>query len=256
MFRSYCKNWVPLLDVNCTKMEEFEYSTPQQREASNDKADFTYYTGGGYELRLRGHIDTLNERIRTLQVNNWIDNRTRALIVEFSVYNAQVNKFGVVKIVGEFVGGGVLPYFRVDVLSLTRQKDLKGIANNAHLLQIYIIYVVLSGYLLYFCELAFILSTFYYIINNLAILKEEGAKEFFKTAWNVADVFTILLSLLSIAFYFLKTWTVLNLLKSISRDRGNKYVSIDQAKTINGQYELVVSITVFTSLLKLCKLLR
>ena len=227
--------------IDCTeksdKMTEYEYRTQEEREAKADKGDFTLFKGGGYELQLRGHIDALNEKIRTLQVNNWIDNRTRALVTEFSVYNAQVNKFGVVKIVAEQIGGGFLPWYRVDVITLTRQKNLKG-------------------YISWFCEVAFILSTLYYIVNSLAILKELGAREFFKQAWNVVDVFTISLSLLAIALYILKNWVVLKLLKKISETRGNEYLSIDEAKSVNAQYELVVSITVFSSLLKLCKLLR
>ena len=239
MCRSYCKNWQPLID--CTDkndiMSEYQYRTQEEREAMADKGDFTLFKGGGYELQLRGHIDALNDKIKTLQLNDWIDNRTRALVTEFSVYNAQVNKFGVVKIVAEQIGGGFLPYYRIDVISLTRQKNLKG-------------------YILWFCEVAFILSTLYYIVNSLAILKELGAKEFFQQAWNVADVFTICLSLVAIGLYVLKTWVVLKLLKKISETRGNEYLSIDDAKSVNAQYELVVSITVFCSLLKLCKLLR
>ena len=94
------------------------------------------------------------------------------------------------------------------------------------------------------------------ILNSLAILKELGAREFFKQAWNVADVFTICLSLIAIGLYILKNWVVLKLLKKISETRGNEYLSIDDAQSVNAQYELVVSITVFCSLLKLCKLLR
>ena len=121
-------------------MREFEYKSANDRKASSMSADYGVYTGGGYELQLRGHIDALNERIQTLKDNNWIDNRTRALITEFSVYNAQVNMFGVVKIIGEFVGGGVLPFYRVDVLTLTRQWNF-------------------AGYVVFACEVIFILST-------------------------------------------------------------------------------------------------
>ena len=54
------------------------------------KADYNTYSGGGYELKMKGHIDKLKEKLIILQNNSWIDNRTRALITEFSVYNAQV----------------------------------------------------------------------------------------------------------------------------------------------------------------------
>ena len=236
-YRSYCMQWMPLLYENCTKMREFEYKSANDRKASSMSADYGVYTGGGYELQLRGHIDALNERIQTLKDNNWIDNRTRALITEFSVYNAQVNMFGVVKIIGEFVGGGVLPFYRVDVLTLTRQWNF-------------------AGYVVFACEVIFILSTLYYIINSLGILKELGAREFFKAAWNVVDVFTILLSLLAIGLWVIKTLVVLELTKQIGEKKGNEYVSIEAAQSWNNKLELAVAFTVFTSLLKLCRLLR
>ena len=119
----------------------------------------------------------------TLQQEDWIDNRTRALITEFSFYNAQVNLFGVVKIVAEFVGGGILPYYRVDILSLTREWNVKG-------------------YITFACEILFILSTLYYIINSLGILKQMGVRDFFKEAWNIMDVFTIGLSLQTVGLLF------------------------------------------------------
>ena len=93
--RSYCMNWMPLIYENCTRMDEYQYRTEADRQSKSMKADFGHYTGGGYELRLRGHIDDLTNKIKTLQNNNWIDNRTRALITEFAVDNAQVKLFNI-----------------------------------------------------------------------------------------------------------------------------------------------------------------
>jgi hypothetical protein len=109
--RTYCMGWLPLIHENCTRMMEFEHQTAEKREANQVALGGSYhtYSGGGYELRLKGQIGKLNKKLKTLQENNWIDNRTRALITEFSVYNAQANLFGVIKIVAEFVGGGISP---------------------------------------------------------------------------------------------------------------------------------------------------
>jgi hypothetical protein len=48
------------------------------------------YGGGGYILPLTGFISVLNKKVDVLKRESWIDNRTRAVFVEFSVYNAQV----------------------------------------------------------------------------------------------------------------------------------------------------------------------
>ena len=39
---------------------------------------------------MKGNIGALLEKIEVLKNNSWIDNRTRAVISEFNVYNAQV----------------------------------------------------------------------------------------------------------------------------------------------------------------------
>jgi Polycystin cation channel len=43
-------------------------------------------------FRLTGNIDSLWANIALMQKVNWIDNRTRAIITEFAVYNAQVTE--------------------------------------------------------------------------------------------------------------------------------------------------------------------
>ena len=42
-------------------------------------------------FRMKGSIGDLLHKIEILQNSSWIDNRTRAVVTEFSVYNAQVN---------------------------------------------------------------------------------------------------------------------------------------------------------------------
>ena len=93
--------------------------------------------------------------------------------------------FGVVKIVAEFVGGGVTPSFRIDVIRLTRNWDL-------------------AGYAVFTCEVLFIFSTFYYILNTIGVMKSLGCSEFFKDSWNLVDIFTILLSCQTIGLWALK----------------------------------------------------
>ena len=42
----------------------------------------------------------------------------------------------------------------------------------------------------------------------------------------------------------------------VEKTRGNSYISLDMAKMYNGWYDYTISFTVFTSILRLCKLLR
>ena len=67
-------------------------------------------------LELRGYIEDLKDKIIDFQRVKWVGNRTRSAILEFSVYNAQVNIFSTVTCVAEFVGGGVVPWYRIETL--------------------------------------------------------------------------------------------------------------------------------------------
>ncbi len=71
-------------------MKEFEFISEADRKSSPVDALYRKYSGGGYELRMKGSIGDLMDKIEVLQNNSWIDNRTRAVVTEFNVYNAQV----------------------------------------------------------------------------------------------------------------------------------------------------------------------
>ena len=52
----------------------------------------------------------------------WTDRYTRAVFVEFTVYNAQVNLFVIVNLVAEFVdSAGIFTHYRVDPVNLLGQ---------------------------------------------------------------------------------------------------------------------------------------
>lgn len=46
-----------------------------------------------YQVKLTGNKEKLLHIIDRLEDNRWIDEKTRAVFVEFSIYNAQVNLF-------------------------------------------------------------------------------------------------------------------------------------------------------------------
>lgn len=55
------------------------------------------YDGGGFVMDLAQDANTSLEIIKYLFDNLWIDRGTRAVFVDFTVYNANINLFGQVK---------------------------------------------------------------------------------------------------------------------------------------------------------------
>jgi hypothetical protein len=75
---------------NCTEMDEFKYTAASKLNGSTTASGVHVYTGGGYVLKVKGYITDFQDKMIALKKSNWIDNRTRAVIVEFTTYNAQV----------------------------------------------------------------------------------------------------------------------------------------------------------------------
>ena len=88
--QNWCFGWLPKGHPNCTNAKEFEFVSASTLNSMSITAGIRTYGGGGYILELKGYIGDLMEKIKALQEVQWVGNRTRSLMVEFSVYNAQV----------------------------------------------------------------------------------------------------------------------------------------------------------------------
>ena len=125
----------------------------------------------------------------------------------------------------EFVGGGIVPWYRIESIRLFGSSGL-------------------GGYVVTFAEVMFVASTFYYLTNLLAVLKKEGRKEFCNNKWNLADCFTVALSMLAIGLYVVRLYVVTDMKKEINRTLGNKYIRLTVPSLINEAYEYTMAFTV------------
>ena len=77
--------------------------------------------------RLNGPQSEISTDLLELQQQHWVNNHTRAVFLEFSVYNAGINLFGICTIVAEFIpGGGIKPYYRIEPVRLLHYHESSG----------------------------------------------------------------------------------------------------------------------------------
>jgi hypothetical protein len=69
---------------------------------------YNTYWGGGYVYEMRGQKSYLQGNLSLLQSMNWIDSQTRVVIIEFSVFNPNINLIVVAEIVVEFLSTGTI----------------------------------------------------------------------------------------------------------------------------------------------------
>lgn len=73
------------------------YQSQSQLGGSTYQGLMNTYGGGGYVLDLSQNATITANLIQYLFDNLWIDRSTRAVFLDFTVYNANINLFGQVK---------------------------------------------------------------------------------------------------------------------------------------------------------------
>lgn len=205
------------------------------RTVSTGKLDA--YSGGGYVLALKGSRQELSEKIARLVSQNWIDERTRAVIAEFSVYNAQANLFGIVSCVLEFQpGGGIIPNYRIDVVRLMRYHQGFGL------------FVIL-------CEIFYLAFVVYFTVRELRCWSQEG-RAYLKCYWNWAELFVIVMSYVAIVLYIYRTVLTNQILSVFHQTHGNGYIKLQYVSTVDEVFGYLMAFIMFVSILKFIKLLR
>lgn len=65
-----------------------------------------YYGGGGYAYDLGRTQESAAQALSYLKENNWIDKETRAIFVDFTLFNQQVNLYSVSFVMFEMMPTG------------------------------------------------------------------------------------------------------------------------------------------------------
>lgn len=71
----------------------------------------------------------------------------------------------------------------------------------------------------------------------------------------MADILTVILSILAVILYVIKWLVVMNITELIKETKGNRYIRLTYPALLNQYYEYLLSMTVFLSTIKLSKLL-
>jgi len=73
------------------------------------------YGSGGYVYQFRGRVSNLESNLSQLHQLGWIDDKTRAVIIQCTLYNPNVQMFTSVTLLVEFLStGGIIPTARFE----------------------------------------------------------------------------------------------------------------------------------------------
>ncbi|GAB6020442.1 polycystic kidney disease 1-like 2 [Chamberlinius hualienensis] len=215
----------------------FRYQSAAELDGYPAVGNLDVYSGGGYVVALKGRQSDLLQLMDQLQGLNWIDKYTRSVIVEFSVFNAQVNLFGVCTMTAEFVpGGGIFTSSRFDAIRLLE-------------------YHTGFGLVIMLCEILFVLCTLYFLFSELRQMCQQK-KKWFSSYWNYAEILMILLSLAAIGVYVVRYIYTQRMIVRFNDTKGKVYVNLNYVYLIDQVFNNLLSLVVFVATLKFIKLLR
>lgn len=193
----------------------------------------TAYSGAGYYADLGITKEAATEVMVELKENLWIGRATRAAFLDFTVYNANVNLFCVVKLVFEFPAtGGMIPSWSFRTVKLLR-------------------YVSTTDYFILACEIIFTVFILYYIVEEVLEIKTNRVA-YFKSVWNVLDVLVIVISVLCITFSIYRTVMVDSLLADLL-NKPDEYPDFEKLGFYQTQFNNAVALAVFFAWIKVFK---
>ncbi|CAF4342078.1 unnamed protein product, partial [Adineta steineri] len=99
-------------------LNAFNYSTGDELDTYTYVGESGTYRGGGYVYEFRGSLSDMKTNLSTLHQLNWIDEKTRAVFIQLTLYNPSVQLLTAVTLLAEFLPtGGVFTTARFEPIN-------------------------------------------------------------------------------------------------------------------------------------------
>ncbi|XP_015235701.1 PREDICTED: polycystic kidney disease 2-like 1 protein [Cyprinodon variegatus] len=211
----------------------WSYHTEKDIDGSSYWGLLTTYSGAGYYQDLSRTKEGSADILAELMDNLWLDRGTRAVFIDFSAYNANINLFCVVRLVVEFpASGGTVPSYQIRTVKLIR-------------------YISTWDYFVLGCELFFCVFILYYIVEEILELRIHKFA-YFNSIWNILDIVIILLAIVAIIFNVFRTVKVDNLLGSLL-EQPDIYADFEFLAFWQTQYNNMNAVNLFFAWIKIFK---
>ncbi|XP_046658198.1 polycystin-2-like isoform X5 [Homalodisca vitripennis] len=210
----------------------WNYSSPEMTGMHTVIGTISTYTGGGFYEDCPTSSRQFKMLLKDLKENKWIDRATRAVFVDFTVYNANINLFCIIKMIFEIPPtGGVFPSITIHTMRLVDYGTKKAF---------------LLG-----CVILFISFFIFYTIEELYEMT-YFKWEFIKSFWNFLDVSIVMTCYMVIATNLFQYVTANSLLSAM--DIYNRsFANFDQMLFVQVVSNSSLSFLIFSSWLKILK---
>ncbi|XP_054390399.1 polycystin-1-like protein 2 [Pongo abelii] len=216
--------------------QAWQYQSQDKRRGYPIWGKLTVYRGGGYVVPLGTDRQSASRILRYLFDNTWLDALTRAVFVEFTVYNANVNLFCIVTLTLETSALGT--FFTHTALQSLR---LYPFTDGWHPF-------VLAAELIYFLFLLY-----YMVVQGKHMRKQTWG--YFRSKWNLLELAIILASWSALAV-FVKRAVLAERDLQRCRNHSEEGISFSETAAADAALGYMIAFLVLLSTVKLWHLLR
>ncbi|KAK2839552.1 hypothetical protein Q5P01_013292 [Channa striata] len=235
---SYDAGWNQSMtnNISINTFRPWTYQTQAQLRASDIWGKLALYRGGGFAAELGPDLQNASSTLEYLFNNRWLDTYTRAIIVEFTVYNANVNLFCIVTLLLETPAVGAFQ-FSSELHSVRLYQPEDGLS-----------------FLPIAAEIIYLLFILYYMFLQGKLMKQQRWA-YFRTKWNLLELTIILLSWAAVAVY-IKMTVLGNRNLTYYQSHKDKFASFYDTATSDCELQYLIAFLVLLTTVKLWHLLR
>lgn len=212
------------------------YTKEGSLNGSSHWGQVSTYGGGGFFQDLARTREGSAGLLQALREHLWLGRGTRAVFLDFSVYNGNINLFCIARLLVEFPAtGGVVTSWQFQTVRLIR-------------------YVSGWDYFVGMCEVAFCLFVLYYVVEEVLEIRVHRLR-YFKSLWNCLDVLIVVLSVVAIVMNITRTSLVSHRLRGLLEDHAG-HPCFGPLARLQVQFNNVAAVVVFLCWVKLFKFIN
>uniref|UniRef100_A0A8C5H9L6 Polycystic kidney disease protein 1-like 2 n=1 Tax=Gouania willdenowi TaxID=441366 RepID=A0A8C5H9L6_GOUWI len=233
---SYGPGWSRSVDNNTVvdPHSPWSYKSQGKLRSSPVWGSLMLYRGGGFVVDLGP--DLQNSTLQDLYDNIWVDTYTRAIFVEFTVYNANVNLFCIVTFMLETSAIGAFQ-FRSELQNVRLYQSTGGLH----------IFVMASE------AIYFLFIIYYMTVQGKLMRKQKWA--YFRSKWNLLELAIIILSWSALSV-FIKRTLLGERDMTFYQNNKHQYASFHETAKADAVLGYLIAFLVLLATVKLWHLLR
>lgn len=215
----------------------WRYNTSTELNTLPYNGRHTFYDGGGYVADLGYNLQTALRVVRNLESNDWIDQRTAVVLVEFTVFEPSTSLFSMAKFLYE-----VIPTGRPETIARFNTISIYGASDSK-----------LGSVFLAFQIILLLLVAYFLILETIKIYRQTCS--YFGLFWNWMNLLQLISTITTVAFFFFKENYVSSFVKNVHTNPFQT-TSVDYVLFWSELEIAVLSLVIFILTVKFLRIIR